>query len=632
MKNKWVIFGIPIVAIIIFVGVYFVNKGSQNDAQDDIREYTPEIVKDETIEEQYDVIVLGGEPEGVAAAVSAARNGAKTLLVEHRDNLGGLMTFGMLNFIDMVQGPDGKSAVKGIFEEWHKMVGGDNAFNIELAKSAFLKLVVDEPNITLALNTEIMDAIIAEDGKTVIGVELNNDQQGKFSAYANYFIDATQDADFAVMAGAPYYVGGEDINLKDRLMAVTPMIHLQDVDWDGVRRAVKEKTFGEAEITETVAWGFNELHYDYEPVEENTRLRGLNLVRIKNENGDDDFYINALQIFGVNGLKDDEIAAALEKGKRETENVVKFLQQHFPGFENAKIASFPTELYVRETRHIKSEYMLPMSDVWTNRNHWDGIGMGGYPVDVQATSVNDYGYVLSSPKQYAIPFRSLVPLEVEGLIVVSRSAGYSSLAAGSARVIPTGMASGEAGGLAAALCLENDITFRELSKNEELIKELRTRLAKQGANVEEFELDYPYQGEWFDEAIQYLMNYGLVVGGYTNDLGVDNALVPMHFANILLNGLNRIYGDETNEQYDQLKNVVVESNFENEEQFTRNEVAAFILSAFANENVTGNDAWERAHELGLVDDELYNRINEDRPLVRKEGYYLATHLLKNINQ
>ena len=185
-----------------------------------------------------------------------------------------------------------------------------------------------------------------------------------------------------------------------------------------------------------------------QPVEENTRLRGLNLVKI-----DNDYYINALQIFGINGLDEESKKEAIEKGKRETENILAYLQKEFPGFEDAKIASFPTELYVRETRHILAEYQLSMADVWTNRDHWDSIGFGAYPVDVQAQTPQDYGYVLSDPKQYAIPFRSLVPKEIDGLLVVGRSAGFSSLAAGSARVVPTGMVTGEAAGVAASLAL-----------------------------------------------------------------------------------------------------------------------------------------------------------------------------------
>lgn len=578
--------------------------------------------------ESYDVIVIGGEPEGVAAAVSAARNGAEVLLVEERSGLGGLMTFGKLNFIDMVQGIGGHNAIGGIFKEWHEMVGADSAFEIERAKSAFLELAEKEPTLTLSFNTELKNAV--KDGNsTVIGAVLTT--QGKeFTVYGSRFIDATQDATFATDAGAPYYLGGEDINLKDRLMAVTPVIHLRGVDWEGVKRAAKEETFGPAEVTPSVGWGFSELHYDYKPKEGNTRLRGLNIVRTTPEGGEEQFYINALQIFGVDGLDKKSKTEALEKGNREAEHILSYLRANFPGFENAVIAEPPSELYVRETRHIKSEYMLPMSDIWKNADHWDSIGFGGYPVDVQATSLEDYGYVLSSPVQYAIPFRSLVPLEIENLLVVSRSAGYSSLAAGSARIIPTGMAAGEAGGAAAALSLEKNITFRQLANNEKAIQELRTGLKNQGAMLDHFDLTYPYEGEWFDGAVQFLMDYGLAVGGYTNDLGVEEPLNTISFSNMLSMGLLRIDQELHSLHKSRLDAIYALEGVE-QQILTRNGAASFMISVFTDEQLE-SDPWNQVLELGLIDSFIHEKIPEERELVRAEGFYLNYWLLAELKK
>jgi hypothetical protein len=580
------------------------------------------------LQKKYDVIVLGGEPEGVAAAVAAARNGAKTLLIEHRPGLGGLMTFGMLNFLDIAQGTDGKSVNRGIFQEWHKLVGNDIAVDIKLAKASFLKLVLDEKNITLTLNTEIVSPILSDDGVTVTGVNLSN-KNGEHIVKAERFIDATQDADFAAASGAPYYIGGEDIHLKDRLMAVTPVIHLKGVDWEGVKAAAKSKKFGKAEVTSTTAWGFNDLHHMYKAKEDNTRLRGLNLVRIPNATEGDEFFINALQIFGVNGLDPEAKREALDRGKREINNVLTYLRKNFPGFEEAELASYPTELYVRETRHIKAEYQLTMADVWTRRDHWDSIGFGGYPVDVQATSLKDWGYVISSPKQYAIPFRSLIPLKVENVLVTGRSAGYSSVAFGSTRVIPTGMTTGEAAGVAAAMSLGKKHTFRSLSKDQQWIKQLRSKLEKQGAYVKYFSLNYPYKGEWFDESIQFLINYALLVAGYNNDLYVQSDLKTLHFVNLLVNGTKRI-DPETFKHMEDILRVIYDVPGVETSVFTRNQLAGYILYVYGNMNhkdMGDKDIWRLALEHSLIDRTIYDRIPEDRVLNRAEGYYIAAYLL-----
>ena len=487
--------------------------------------------KKDAIPNEVDVVVVGGEPEGVAAAISAARNGASVILIEHRDELGGLFTYGMLNFLDIPQGPDGESVSRGIFEEWHKLVGSQSAFDVELAKQVFRQMVEAEDNITLLTETDVV--AVQKDGNQVVGLTYKN-ADGEFDVKAESFIDATQDADFSVMAGAPYFVGGEDIGIEDKKMAVTLMIHLNNVDWDGVREEAASGKFGEAVVTNTAAWGFVELTRMYKPIEENTRLRGLNLAKVG-----DDYYINALQIFGINGLDEASKAEGIERGKREIDHIVAYLKAELKGFENAVIASYPPELYVRETRHIIAEYQLPMADVWTNRNHWDNIAYASYPVDIQAQTPQDYGYIVSAPTAYAIPFRSIVPKEIDGLVVVGRSAGFSSIAAGSARIVPTGMAVAEAAGAAAAQLKDTEQSFRQLSQDEAGIKKLRATLMAQGAYVEDIETTYPYAGEWYDEAVQELMNYGLIFGRYDNNLLVDNPSTVQYFTNLIADTLYR---------------------------------------------------------------------------------------------
>src|SRR5690625_1831810 len=125
-KNKLILIGLALLIIIGFGIFYIVGNQTSDQAED------PNVSEDhDTSDDQdtlqplaefsdtYDVIVVGGEPEGVAAAVSAARNGAKTLIIEHRDAFGGLFTYGFLNFLDIPQGEDGASVSKGIYEEWH---------------------------------------------------------------------------------------------------------------------------------------------------------------------------------------------------------------------------------------------------------------------------------------------------------------------------------------------------------------------------------------------------------------------------------------------------------------------------------------------------------------------------------
>lgn len=615
MKNRKLLLTIAIVAatIIITYVIYFITKPKL------LKESYETPITLQTFENEYDVIVIGGEPEGVAAAVMAARSGSKTLLIEKREDLGGLYTFGMLNFLDIPKSENQRNISRGVFEDWHELVGNGNGFDIEDAKAAFKQLVYAEENLTLAVNTTVNNVVMRN--KTLTGVEVEN-QYGNFHIKGKVFIDATQDADIAVMAQVPYFIGGKDIGIEDKKMAVTLMLHLKNIDWRGIKKTAKSEKFGPATVTHSVAWGFSDLHYMYQPVENNSRLRGLNLVK-----QGDDYYINALQIFDVDGLNEAARLAAIEKGKRETLHIVDYLRKEFSGFENAEIVSYPTELYVRETRHIMAEYQLPMSDIWTNKDHWDNIGYGAYPVDVQAQTPQDYGYVIAAPEQYAIPFRSLVPLEIDGLLVVGRSAGYSSLAAGSARIVPTGMVTGDAAGIAASLAIDEGITVRELSNDEGLIEQLRTNLKQQGAFVDHMTSTYPYQDEWFDLSIQTLMDYGLVVAGYENELPIEKAVTMHNFMNMLMSATKRMALESTAEYSIQLqKSYDVIINKENR-PLDLQEASDLLALIFLNEP-SSKDNWARLIDADIISEKTAEHIEStNHALVMKELYAISADVM-----
>lgn len=578
--------------------------------------------RQEASQDSYDVAVLSGEPEGIAAAVSSARNGMRTVLLVGEEDIGGLMTTGMLNFLDVSYDQKGNPANTGIFQEWHEKVGGQIGFDIGEARTAFLEMIDNEKNLTLLQGVQLSDAV--KEDKALTAIEIVDAKGDARTIEAKRFIDSSKDADLAVAAGAPYFIGGRDIGLEDKKMAVTLMVHLNNVDWDKIVSAANEGVFGGGGVNGNVAWGFSELHDAYTPhYPKLTRLRGLNIVR---EN-DGSVIVNALQIFGVDGLNEAEKQKAIEIGKTETEYVLNYLKENFPGFEESEIESFPNQLYVRETIHVEAEYQLPLSDVWENKDHWDSVGFGAYPVDVQATSTNDYGYVYGKPIQYAIPFRSLVPLEVDNLLVASKASGYSSLAAASARVLPTGMTAGQAAGAAAAISINEEIGYRDMAADEALIHQLQEKLKSQGTNLYAFEAEFPYQHDWYYPGIRTLLNYGLVVGGYENQLPVEKPLIELSFANILSNGVQRVTSTEADAleaNIEALRSVIDEN-----QELTRDKAAQMILALYGMDK-EGESAWNSVSELGLVDDVLLEKLDRNRSLTGGEAYYLAGRLLENL--
>lgn len=472
----------------------------------------------------YDVIVVGGEPEGVAAAVSAARNGMQTLLIEDDQALGGLMTLGMLNFLDMCHGRDGTLLTQGIFEEFHDAVGG-TAFDVEVAKATFLKMVTDEPRATLKLNASLIKPLMEDN--VVVGVVV--EENGEEKTYrAARVIDATVDADLAAAAGVPYTFAGEDIGEQDRMMGVTLVFELSGVEWDEIFHYLTTDDDEQTGADNKSAWGYKE-GYDYVPQDPMMKMRGFNIARQDNGN----VLINALIIFGVDVLDPASRAEGIARAQTELAYIVPYINEHFVGFEQAKLVGTAEQLYVRESRHIIGEYQLSIDDVLENRDQWDKIAIGSYPVDIQPTATQRYGTVVGSPDRYGIPFRCLVPLEIENLLVVGRSASYHSLAAGSARVMPIGMAEGEAAGVAASYSVREEMSFREMSQSKTAIGAIQKTLKKQGAYLEDFNLPEPVMDHWAYEGLKTLRSLGLLDGSYSNDYHLDEPMSQGRYQNMM---------------------------------------------------------------------------------------------------
>lgn len=542
----------------------------------------------QTADVDYDVIVVGGDPEGVCAAVSSARNGLKTLLIEDDEALGGLMTLGKLNFIDICESRDGSILTQGLFMEFYEGVGG-TAFDVEKAKTFFYDWITNEKNATLKLNTKFIAPVMEDDCITGVVVEEENGEQVTYTAAR--IIDATVDADVAAAAGAPYTIAGEDIGERDRHMGVTLVFELSGVDWDKVVNYLENDDNAGTGATEKTAWGYTREGYAYEPQDELMRLRGFNVARQDNGN----VLVNALIIFGVDAMSEESKAQGIARAQKELEYIVPYVQQNFIGFEQAQLVGTASQLYVRESRHIVGEYQLTIDDVLENRDQWDKIAIVAYPADIQPTAGQTYGTVIGSPDRYAIPFRCLVPLHVENLLVIGRSASYTSLAAGSARVIPVGMAEGEAAGVAAAYSLDKQSSFREMSQNEKAIASVQKQLKKQGAYLDDFEVHEDFMEHWAYSGVKVIRSLGLLDGGYSNDYRLDEAMGKWRLQNMINNSMKKTGKDVTS--------IEVSDPPTNREMIA---TAAQIVGVEATEYTKQMQALQ---QMGILTDEIISHMS-----------------------
>ena len=232
--------------------------------------------------------------------------------------------------------------------------------------------------------------------------------------------------------------------------------------------------------------------------------------------------LNALIIYDVNPLDPDSYAEGMARGSREIHNIIEFMRERFIGFEDVEYAGHAQRLYVRETRHIIGEYRLTITDVMENRDFWDRVGHGSYPVDIHPSKLGEYGSVYGNPAIYSIPFRTLVPLAIDQLLVTGRCASYDSLPHGSTRVVPVSMVTGEAGGIAAAYSINNSVTFRQMTHDPEAILWVQNKITEQGGYLKEYMPPrFECMDHWSYPGLVVLRELGLAAGGYSNDYKLD---------------------------------------------------------------------------------------------------------------
>ena len=424
-----------------------------------------------------DVLVIGGTPAGVAAAVAAARRGASVTLVAGRPVLGGVLTDATMDQWDLNLAPDGTPVEGGIFREIYGVLG--DAFGPDDAARAFGALVAREPRIHTILDAQVVGVRTgtSADGTTVDGVTIAHAGGRAFTLEATTVIDATDNADVAALAGARYDVGRQDTGIDERMQAATLMFTLDGVDWPAVLRGYSGRIDGPGGVTGKRAWGYAKLMAAYKPSNPDVLVRDLNLGR----EADGSVSVNAIDVLNIDGRSTGDLIRARIATEVEAPRVLAFLRDRVPGFADARIGRFADAVYIRETRHVLGLAWLTADDVWNGVLPADRIGLGSYPLDLHPVTATDRLAYAPIRHVYGIPFGALVPRGFANLMLASPSISASHVAAGSARVIPTTIEEGEAAGAAAELAADVHLSIAALARTPPQIAALQTDLRQHGA-------------------------------------------------------------------------------------------------------------------------------------------------------
>lgn len=563
----------------------------------------------------FDVIVYGSEPEGISAAVSAARSNLDVLLVTEDSEVGGLMTLGGLNFIDMNYDKDGTLLTRGIFEEFYKEVGG-SAFEIEEAIKAFRKMLKDE-GVYLKKEVTLENPIL--ENKKITGLTVKDKKNNLKEFKGKRVIDASADAVLAAKAGVPYFMAGEDINQDDRPMGVTLIFQVENINWPklflhtNINRLLGElnqdyrRDWGAKLNT---AWGYDDVGHAFEPEASDIVVRGLNIARQKKGRS----LINCLLILDVNPLSEESRSEARKKAEKEIDKLITYFRKNIPGFEKVELVDTAEKLYTRESRYIKGEYQLNINDVLGNRDHYDRIAIGSYPIDIQPTRRWQRGVILGNPDRYSIPFRSILPLQIDNLLVVGRSAAFTSLSGGSARVIPIGMSTGEAAGIASAYSIKNQVDFRKIAETKDKINKIQKELISRGAYLEPFDREDPLKDTPAYESIKILRKLGVLYGGYDNDYNLQEPISRGRFSSLLNAILKDVnYHDKREElEIPEEKEPVSEFIFEK------------ILAIIGQEAVSFQDSKEKLLDKNILTSKIVDDFEKNEiPNFKETSILLA---------
>jgi len=422
------------------------------------------------------LLVVGGTPAGVAAAVAAARDGVDTTLVAKGPELGGILTDAMMDQWDLNVAPDGDTIQGGIFRQIHDALG--DAFTPQAAADAFAALVAREPRIRLITNARVIGVITSDEGsdRSISAVRFRSTDGKLFEIPAARVIDATDDGDVAALAGARYDLGRQDTGIDDRTQAVTLMFTVRGVDWQRVLATYDAARFGPGGALDRRAWGYSTLLAAYHPHEPGVLVRDLNLGR----EPDGEVTVNAIDVLGIDGLSDEQRLRARTLSEAETPYLLAFLRERLPGFADMTMGRFAADVYVRETRHFAGYERLTADDVWNGAIPKDSIGLSSYPLDLHPVTATDAQAYAPERHVYGVPFGTMVPLGLTNVLLASPSISATHVAAGSARVIPTTIEEGEAAGDAAALAAHHGWTFAAMAGNAEAITDLRATLRGDG--------------------------------------------------------------------------------------------------------------------------------------------------------
>jgi hypothetical protein len=400
---------------------------------------------------EYQVVVVGGGPAGIAAAVAAARAGASTLLVERYGFLGGMGTAGgVTNFAGLFGRRDGEMTrlVHGVVDDLLARIqalGGLNdpqdgmqgRIRVQSYDVSAYKCAADQ--LLVSAGVEILfhawaAAVLKTDSR--IDALVVETKSGRMAIRSDRFVDCSGDADVAALAGVPFSLGDG----RGSGLFPTTMFRIGHVDAARALAAVGD---------------FKAINTYMENAAGRYRFARQGAILRPQKNASE-WRANVTQVANAAGKAIDatnarELAAGELEGRRQVVDYFAFLRAEVPGFEESAIVDIAPQLGIRESRRVHGEYQLAGEDILSSARFPDSIGLNAWPMELHIQGRIEWAFPRDSNNTFnQLPWRMLVPLSADNLLVAGRCASMTHEGQSAARASGACFAMGQAAGVAAA--------------------------------------------------------------------------------------------------------------------------------------------------------------------------------------
>ncbi|WP_427180842.1 FAD-dependent oxidoreductase [Paenibacillus sp. TC-CSREp1] len=442
--------------------------------------------------ETADVIVVGGGPAGIAAAIAAGRQGARVVLVERYGFVGGMSTAAMVYPWMTFHTEQGEQVIRGIAQEIVDRLqacGGSPGHlrdtvgfvhSVTPYDPAVYQVValemLEEAGVRLLLHSFVDGVAVVDDRVEAVRV---TSKSGQLELQADVFVDASGDADVAYLAGAAV-AQGRDTDSQSQPM--TMKFRMRGVNLERVKQYMQEhpEDFYEktpfAELDTIPLTGVSGFYSHWKkaavPIQRDQ-------VLFFTGPAEDEVLINCTRVQGLDATDVTDLTVAEQEGRKQVLLIAEFLRRDVPGFERASISAVAPQIGIRESRRVIGHYALTQEDVVAGRKFDDVIARSGYPVDIHDPSGQGVtAAFIQGDGAYDIPYRCLLSQNISNLLAAGRCISTTHEAHATTRLTPSCMATGEAAGTAAALALKLKLAPAMLP-----ISLLQTELRRSGAAI-----------------------------------------------------------------------------------------------------------------------------------------------------